>query len=94
LLALSSGELAAQVIDRHLSAKSAAKSGAASPADAMLMIAEYHERHRSLFSRRYRAVSLLRRLAFQPATRQLMVSLLSRQQGLARLIARSTRAHH
>lgn len=94
LLALASGELAAQVIDRHLSAKSAGRSGSGTPADAMLMIAEYHQRHRSLFSRRYRAVSLLRRLAFQPATRQLMVSLLSRQQGLARLIARSTRAHH
>ena len=85
LLALSSGELAAQVIDLHLS------SGQASPRQ---MIEKYHDCHRSLFSRRYRAVSLLRRIAFRPATRQLMVSILSRQQSLARMIARSTRAHH
>ncbi len=83
LLALSSGELAARVIDEHLSTNRR---------DSPAMIADYQERHRNLFSRRYRAVSLLRRSAFQPAIRQLMVSLLSRQQGLARLITRSTRA--
>jgi menaquinone-9 beta-reductase len=83
LLALSSGELAARVIEKNLNGNRA---------DSQRMIAEYQDRHRTLFSRRYRAVSLLRQVAFQPAIRQLMVSLLCRQQGLARLVTRSTRA--
>jgi flavin-dependent dehydrogenase len=83
LLALASGELAGEVIEAHLTT---GRGGATE------MIAAYQERHRHLFSRRYRAVSALRRLAFHPVPRRLLVAMLSRQQTLARLIARSTRA--
>lgn len=85
LLALASGELAANVIDHHLSDRATL---------AETIIADYQHRHRSLFSRRYRTVSLLRKMAFSALPRQMMVSVLSRQQSLARLIARSTRAGH
>ena len=85
LLALASGELAANVIGRQL------VGGQSTPES---IIDDYQRQHRSLFSRRYRAVSLLRRVAFSAGTRQLMVSLLTRQRSLARLIARSTRAGH
>lgn len=83
LLALASGELAGEVIESHLERGTA--SGAA-------IISDYQERHRHLFSRRYQAVSMLRGLAFRPLPRRLLVAILSRQQHLARLIARSTRA--
>ena len=83
LLAFASGELAAEVIDRHLSTGRVRTDS---------IIADYQLRHRTLFTRRYRAVSMLRRLAFRAGTRHLMVSILSRQQSLARLIARSTRS--
>lgn len=83
LLALASGELAGEVIESHL--PGGTQSGAA-------IISDYQDRHRRLFSRRYEAVSMLRGLAFRPLPRRLLVALLSRQQRLARFIARSTRA--
>jgi menaquinone-9 beta-reductase len=83
LLALTSGELAGQVVDQHLSAGNR---------KADEIIADYEVRHRSMFTRRYRAVSMLRNLAFRPAARKLMVTILARQQSLARAVARSTRS--
>lgn len=91
LLALASGELAAKVIDRHLvSARILARAPGLVSMESI--IADYQDQHRSVFSRRFRAVSLLRKIAFRAGTRHMLVSLLSRQQSLARLIARSTRA--
>lgn len=82
LLALTSGELAGRVINHHLTAGNR---------KADEIITDYETRHRSLFTRRYRAVSMLRSLAFRPAARKLLVSILARQQSLARAVARSTR---
>lgn len=82
LLALSSGILAGEVIDQYF---------AAGAGDRESIISAYRHRHRGLFSRRYRAVSMLRSLAFRPAMRSLLVGLLSRHQSLARAVARSTR---
>jgi flavin-dependent dehydrogenase len=82
LLAFSSGLLAGEVIHEQFRAGTT---------DRETILQHYHSRHRLLFHRRYRAVSFLRRLAFRPVIRQLLVGVLGRQPSLARLVARSTR---
>ena len=82
LLALTSGELAATVINHSL----------ATGVRRIDTIAKsYHELHRSLFGLRFRACELLRSLAFRPIARHPLVSLLSRHHSLMKLIALSTR---
>lgn len=82
LLALSSGELAAQVINQSF---------AAGIRDAKSILNRYTEFHRANFGLRYRASSALRNLASRPLTRNALVSVLSRHQSLMKLIAQSTR---
>lgn len=82
LLALTSGELAAQVISESFAA------GAMQPEQ---VISRYQQIHRHYFNWRLRACALLRRLAFKPATRNVLALLLERHSALARLAALSTR---
>ena len=84
LLALSSGLLAGDVIDEHFQRGTR---------DRATILDGYRASHRRLFHRRYRAVSFLRQLAFRPSIRHLLVSVLQRQPGLARMVAQSTRLH-
>jgi len=84
LLALMSAELAAPVVDHAL----AAGLGAAEVAR------RYDALHRAQFGWRFRACALLRRMAFRPAVRGPLVTLLSRHAAAARLVARSTRQEH
>ena len=82
LLAFTSGEIAADVINRSF-------------AEGVRDIEEISERYesifRSTFGLRFRACSMLRSLAFRPATRNFMVSLLSRHKSLMKIVALSTR---
>lgn len=82
LLALSTGELASSVVNDALG------SGNVRPE----VVAE---RYRHLFGEavgwRFRAAATLRRLAFAPLARKLLVPLLTRHEGLTRMLARSTR---
>ncbi|MFN7945564.1 MAG: NAD(P)/FAD-dependent oxidoreductase [Blastocatellia bacterium] len=82
LLALTSGELAAQVISESFAA------GARQPEQ---VISRYQQIHQHHFNWRFRACALLRRLAFKPATRNALALLLERHSSLARLAALSTR---
>ncbi|MFN0087926.1 MAG: NAD(P)/FAD-dependent oxidoreductase [Blastocatellia bacterium] len=82
LLALTSGEIAAAVIHH------AFYEGITS---VETIIHRYEGRHRAHFGLRYRISSMLRNLAFRPAARNLLVSVLSRHKSLMRLVARGTR---
>jgi flavin-dependent dehydrogenase len=82
LLALTTGELVADVINRAFDA------GVCSPD---LIARNYEKRHRATFNWRFRAASVLRRLAFKPAARKLLVPVIARHQTLVRLLALSTR---
>ncbi len=82
LLALRSAEIAAAAIDQSLTLDEG---------DPTAIERRYHALHRAEFGWRFHACALLRRLAFQPLTRSLLVSLLARHRALLKLIARSTR---
>jgi len=82
LLALTSGELAANVIN---------ESFAAGKRDIQTIKKRYDELHRAQFGWRFRACAMLRGLAFKPMARNAMVTILSRHQSLMKLAALSTR---
>lgn len=82
LLALTSGELAAEVIHQAISE---------GITNAEAIIHRYEARHRANFGLRYRISSMLRNLAFRPTARTALVSVLSRHQSLMRLVALGTR---
>lgn len=82
LLALLSAELAADLINQASEAELC---------EPELIEQRYYERHRATFNWRFRVAAMLRRLAFKPAARMVMVPLLARYQLLARLVALSTR---
>ncbi|MEP7271421.1 MAG: NAD(P)/FAD-dependent oxidoreductase [Acidobacteriota bacterium] len=86
LLALSGAELAARAIKSVDEAREI-------PADLVpeLVESRYRELYRASIGRRFRASEMLRRLAFTPFSRRLLVPLLARNQGLTRLLALSTR---
>ncbi|MGH9935397.1 MAG: NAD(P)/FAD-dependent oxidoreductase [Blastocatellia bacterium] len=82
LLALSSGELVANVISQSF---------AEGVSDVDAIAKRYDQLHRARFGWRFMACSLLRAVAFNPAARNAMVSALTRYQPLTKLIALSTR---
>ncbi|MGE0128458.1 MAG: NAD(P)/FAD-dependent oxidoreductase [Blastocatellales bacterium] len=82
LLALNSGELAAEVIGQSL---------ADGVSDVEVIAKKYGQLHRARFRWRFRACALLRAAAFNPTMRNALVSALTHYQSLARLIALSTR---
>lgn len=82
LLALTSADLAAQVINQAF---------AAGEYHHAIIERRYRVLHRAMFGWRFQACALLRRLAFNPRTHGLLVPLLSRHRSVARLVALSTR---
>lgn len=82
LLALTGGELAATVVNQAF---------AENTREVEMIAGRYEQLHRAQFGWRYRATSLLRSLAFKPAARNALVTLLSRNQSLMKLAALSTR---
>lgn len=82
LLALSSGELAAQVINDFFGA---------GVRDVEVISARYEQLHQAQFGWRFKACAIWRGLAFHPLARNTLVTVLARQQWLLRLAARSTR---
>lgn len=83
LLALSSAELAASSVSD------------AFEADEMrpdLIARRYRQRHRDSIGWRFRSSQMIRRLALSPLGRKLLVPLVTRHEGLTRLLAQSTRA--
>jgi flavin-dependent dehydrogenase len=82
LLALTGGEMAANVVNQAF---------AENVRDVETIAGRYDQLHRAQFGWRYRATSLLRSLAFKPAARNALVTLLSRNQSLMKLAALSTR---
>lgn len=85
LLAFTSGELAATVVSQSFTP------GKFDTCDVESIINQYGDRHRAQFGWRLRVCSLLRGMAFKPATRNILVTILSRHQGLMKLAALSTR---
>ena len=81
-MALSSGELAAQVINR---------SWAEGLHNADRIANRYRQRHHASLGLRFMACGLLRGLTSRPLTRNLLVSLLARYPSLLKLVALSTR---
>jgi flavin-dependent dehydrogenase len=82
LLALRSGELAAEAIIGSMEA---------GVSDAYAIAQKYERLHRRHFGRRLFASSLLRRAALNPMTRNLLASTLTRNPSLARMAALLTR---
>jgi flavin-dependent dehydrogenase len=82
LLALKSGELAASVITQAF---------ARHEYNLETITGNYQQVHRQQFGLRFQTCAMLRRLAFRPASRNLMATLLSRHRLLARLVTISTR---
>ncbi|MGH9847223.1 MAG: NAD(P)/FAD-dependent oxidoreductase [Blastocatellia bacterium] len=82
LLALMSGEVAAEVVDRAFREK-------VRDADAISRI--YGQRRRAQFGWRFRACAMLRGMAFQPLARNIIAAVLTRSRAMARLVALSTR---
>jgi flavin-dependent dehydrogenase len=82
LLALSSGMLAAKVINQSFN------EGVCDPA---VIAMKYDGLYRKQFGLRFQACSLLRNVAFKPVMRNVLVAALSRYQSLTRLVALSTR---
>ncbi len=85
LLALTSGELAAEVVNQSLA------ESAEGVSDVDLIAKRYDRLHRAQFGLRFRACALLRNIAFNPMMRNALVTALSRHTSLAKLIALSTR---
>jgi menaquinone-9 beta-reductase len=82
LLALGSGEMAANVVNEaFVSGKRQVET----------IIRQFDQLHRAQFSRRLRVSALLRSLTFRPATRSALVTIFSRSQSLMKLAARGTR---
>lgn len=82
LLALNSGELAAEVISQSF---------AEGVNDVDVIAKNYDQLHRARFGWRFKACALLRAVAFKPAMRNALVTALCRYQSLAKLMALSTR---
>jgi flavin-dependent dehydrogenase len=82
LLAFTSGELAANVVN---------ESFAVGERGVQTIKRRYDELHRAQFGWRFRACAMLRGLAFKPRTRNALVTILSRHQRLMKLAALSTR---
>ncbi|HWQ33666.1 MAG TPA: NAD(P)/FAD-dependent oxidoreductase [Blastocatellia bacterium] len=82
LLAMMSGELAAEVIS---------DSFARGEQSVELIASRCQEMHRKRYGWRFRACAMLRNLAFKPAARSLLALLLERHSALARAVALSTR---
>ncbi len=82
LLALISGELAATVVNQAFSED---------VCELENIVKRYEQLHRAQFGWRYRATSMLRKLAFKPAARNALVTIFSRHQSLMKLAALSTR---
>jgi flavin-dependent dehydrogenase len=85
LLALSSAELAAEAIRQAFSE---------GVSDAVSIAKRYDQLHRARFAWQFRACALLRALAFNSMTRNILVSALTRHQSLVKLMALSTRFGH
>lgn len=82
LLALSSGELAANVVNRAF---------VSGERNVETLTRRFDQLHRAQFGWRLRICALLRGLTFHPATRSALVTILSRSQTLMKLAARGTR---
>lgn len=84
LMALESGEMAAQAVARHLTALQAGESfeGLAS---------EYRARYDQVFATRLRVCALLRRAAFVPRLAETFIFTLSASERARRFLARTTR---
>jgi flavin-dependent dehydrogenase len=82
LLAMTSAALAAAVIGQAF---------AAGEDDPLLIARHYQQFYRAEYGWRFRACALLRRLAFKPLARRLLVPLLARHRALMKLVAQSTR---
>ncbi len=82
LLALTSGELAATLINQSL---------AEGERDLDLVAKRYDQLYRRQYGLRFQACTLLRNIAFKPVIRDALVTALSRCDSLVKLIALSTR---
>jgi flavin-dependent dehydrogenase len=82
LLALGSGEMAANIVNEAF---------ASGKRQLETIIKRFDELHHAQFSRRLRISALLRSLTFRPATRSALVTIFSRSQSLMKLAARGTR---
>ncbi|MDQ3009084.1 MAG: NAD(P)/FAD-dependent oxidoreductase [Acidobacteriota bacterium] len=85
LLAFTSGELAAAVVNESFTM------GNPGAYDVETTIKRYNELYRAQFGWRFRICAMLRGLAFKPATRNALMTILSRHQGLMKLAALGTR---
>jgi flavin-dependent dehydrogenase len=85
LMALESGELAAQTIASHLGKLER-------PAALRHLSESYRAAYRQHFSSRLRLSSLMRRAAFAPGVADLAIRLFDRSDGLRRRVARATRS--
>jgi flavin-dependent dehydrogenase len=84
LMALESGEIAAQVIARWLACSGALASFKA-------LASDYRSRYAERFNRRLRVCSVLRRAAFVPRVAEAMMLALGASAGVRRRLARATR---
>src|SRR5215468_11124469 len=82
LLALSSGELAAEAISQAFYA---------GVSDVEVIAKRYDRLHRAKFGWRFRACAILRAAAFSPTARNALVTAMTRWRPLTKLIAQSTR---
>ena len=82
LLALASGELAADAISQAFSM---------GVSDVDVIAKKYDRRHRAKFGWRFRACAMLRAAAFSPTVRNALVTAMTRWRPLTKLIAQSTR---
>ena len=85
LLALSSGELAAEAISQAFSE---------GVSDVEVIAKRYDRLHRAKFSWRFRACAVLRAVAFSPTARNALVTAMTRWSPLTKLIAQSTRSQN
>jgi flavin-dependent dehydrogenase len=87
LMALESGELAAQTIARHLDAL-----GKDETFDQVAC--DYRARYKQIFGARLRVCALMRRAAFVPRLAETLIFALSASERARRFLARSTRRNH
>jgi flavin-dependent dehydrogenase len=87
LMALESGELAAQTVVRHLHALREGETFDAAACD-------YRVRYKQVFGARLRVCALMRRAAFVPRLAETLIFALGASQRARRLLARSTRRTH
>src|SRR5215510_7707754 len=85
LLALSSGELAAEAISQAFSE---------GVSDVEVIAKRYDRLHHAKFSWRFRACAVLRAVAFSPTARNALVTAMTRWRPLTKLIAQSTRSQN